>query len=86
MYPKTIFINKLKLVIIFTKKRRFDHFYVAVIMNFEKIGFFKSNFRHERVKIGQSRGNIKFLEASKDLKTKIKFLKINKNSKRVPPP
>jgi phosphopantetheine adenylyltransferase len=73
MYPKTIFINKLKLVIIFTKKRRFDHFYVAVIINFEKSDFFKSNLRPEGVKISQSRGYIKVLEASKDIKNEIKI-------------
>jgi hypothetical protein len=61
-------------------------FYVAVIMNLEKSDFFKSNFRPEGVKIGQSRGNIKFLEASKDIKNEIKIWKISKNSKRLPPP
>ena len=48
-------------------------FYVAVIINLEKSDFLKSSFRHERVKIGQSRGKIKFLEASKDIKTEIKI-------------
>jgi len=44
LYLKTIFINLLKLVKIFTKKRHFDHFYVAVIINFGKIGFFQIEF------------------------------------------
>ena len=68
-----IFITLLKLVIILTKKRRFDSFYVPVIINFEKSDFFKSNLRPEGVKISQSRGYIKVLEASKDIKNEIKI-------------
>jgi hypothetical protein len=44
-----------------------------VINNFGKSDFFKSNFWHEEVKIGQSRGKIKFLEVSKDPKNEIKI-------------
>lgn len=61
-------------------------FYVAVIIILEKSDIFKSNFWHERVKIGQSRGKIKLSAASKDIKTEIKIGKININTKRVPPP
>jgi len=62
-----------KKIQILQKKSVMIIFYVAVIMNLEKSDFFKSNFRPEGVKIGQSRGNIKFLEASKDIKNEIKI-------------
>ena len=55
-------------------------------MNLEKSDFLKSKFRHKGVKICQLRGNIKFLEASKDIKNEIKIWKNKRISKRVPPP